>query len=145
MTKDAMNGDAKIEHLAERLGRAAAEQLDVQATAQRVIERLRETPRRRAIRIQPRWLRVAAAVVVLVGGGVVVGRMMSGNRSGVGGHAAHLVADDLNDLSADELRDVLASFDEIINSRSAATPDSGSDLHQLDAQQLREVLRSLEG
>ena len=139
-------GDARLESLARSLGASAAERLDVHATAQRVVGRLREQPKPQTSWIQPGWLRIAAMVVVLVGGGVVVGRVTSGPRGPqVPTHTAHYVADDLNDLSAAELRDVLTSFDEIISSDSAVVPDSSSDLRGLDARQLREVLRVLQG
>ena len=140
-----MNDDARIEQLAKRLGTEAAERLDVHATAQKVVARLREAPAQPTTWVQPAWLRLAAAVVVLVGGGVLVSRITPGHRHGASSHAAHYVADDLNDLSATELRDVLTSFDEIISTDSVVPSDSSNDLHQLDAQQLREVLRSLEG
>ena len=140
-----MNDDARIEQLAQRLGTEAAERLDVRATARKVVERLREAPAQRTTWVRPAWLRIAAAVVVLVGGGVLVGRLTTGHRPRVSEHAAHYVADDLSDLSATELRDVLTSFDQIISTDSVAPSDSSNDLHQLDAQQLREVLRTLEG
>ena len=72
-------------------------------------------------------------------------RLTPGRYSGIRAHAAaHLVADDLSDLSTDELRDVLGSFDQLIGD-SVAVPEGSTDLHELDAQQLRAVLRSLEG
>ena len=138
-------GDARLESLARRLGAAAAERLDVHATAQSVVERLREQPAPRASWMQPAWLRIAATVVVLVGAGVVWAQLTPGHSPPASGHVAHYVADDLNDLSADELRDVLTSFDQIISSDSAVVPDSSSDLRGLDPQQLREVLRALQG
>ena len=137
--------EERMEQLARRLGSRAAERLDVHATAQSVVERLREQPKPQTSWIQPAWLRIAAMVVVLVGTGVVVGRITPGRGPGAPGHTAHYVADDLNDLSADELRDMLTSFDEIISTDSAIVPDSSSDLRGLDAQQLREVLRALQG
>ena len=142
MSSDAMNGDARLEGLAKRLGHRAADRLDVEATARKVVERLREQPVRRIAWVQQTWLRIAAALVIVVGGAVVVRQnLVRGNSA----HAAHLIADDLNDLSADELRDVLATFDELISSDSVAVPEGSTDLHELDAQQLRAVLRSLEG
>src|ERR1051325_8053620 len=78
------------------------------------------------------------------GGWCVLRRLTPGPDSRVSQHA-HLVADDLGDLSTDELRDVLSSFDQIVSSDSVAVPDSTTDLRQLDPQQLRAVLRSLEG
>ena len=140
--------DERMEQLAKRLGARAAERLDVRATAQGVVERLRGAQpggEPRATWIQPAWLRIAATVVVLVGAGLVWSRVTPGRGPGVSNHVAHYVADDLNDLSADELRDVLTSFDQIISSDSAVVPDSSSDLRGLDAQQLREVLRVLQG
>ena len=138
-----MNSE-RLESLAKRLGTEAAARLDVEATARKVVERLREAPARRTVWVQQTWLRIAAALVIVLGGTVVVSRMIP-SRSGVGAHAAHLVADDLNDLSTDELRDVLTTFDEMIGTDSVAVPEGSTDLHELDAQQLRAVLRSLEG
>ena len=137
-----MNDDTRLEHLAKRLGNAAAARLDVEATARKVVERLREQPVRRTVWIQQTWLRVAAAFVIMLGGGMVVRQTLV--RSG-SAHAEHLVADDLNDLSTDELRDVLGAFDDLISTDSVAVPESSTDLRELDAQQLRAVLRSLEG
>ena len=145
MTRDNEERDVRLESLARRLGASAAERLDVRATAQSVVERLRERPAPRASWIQPAWLRIAATVVVLVGAGVVWTHVTPGHSPAASGHGAHYVADDLNDLSADELRDVLTSFDQIISSDSAVVPDSSSDLRGLDSQQLREVLRALQG
>jgi hypothetical protein len=142
----AMNGDERLENLAKRLGTAAAARLDVEATAQKVVARLREQPMRRIAWIQQTWLRIAAALVIVLGGAVVASRLTPVRRPGVSTHAvAHLVADDLNDLSTEELRDVLTSFDELISTDSVAVPEGSTDLHELDAQQLRAVLRSLEG
>jgi hypothetical protein len=137
--------DERLESLAKRLGHNAADRLDVDATARKVVERLREQPVRRIAWVQQTWLRIAAALVIVLGGTVVASRLTPGRRPGVSAHAAHLVADDLSDLSTGELRDVLASFDELISSDSVAVPEGSTDLHELDAQQLRAVLRSLEG
>src|SRR6267142_4421327 len=141
-----MNED-RLNQLARRLGANAAERLDVEATARQVVQRLREQPARRGgIWIQQTWVRIAATVVILVGGAAVaVSRLAPGRRPGVGPAHAHLVADDLRDLSAEELRDVLMSFDEIVASDSVVVPESGTDLNELDTQQLRALLRSPEG
>jgi len=136
--------DERLENLAKRLGSEAAARLDVDATARKVVERLRERPVRRLVWVQQTWLRIAAALVIVVGGAVVASRLPPVYRAS-NSHGAHFVADDLNDLSADELRDVLASFDELISSDRLAVPEGSTDLHELDAQQLRAVLRSLEG
>jgi hypothetical protein len=137
-----MNGDARLESIAKRLGSEAAARLDVAATARKVVERLREQPVRRIAWVQQTWLRIAAALVIVLGGAVAVRQGLVRSDAA---HTAHLVADDLSDLSTDELRDVLATFDELINRDSVAVPEGSTDLHELDAQQLRAVLRSLEG
>ena len=56
--------------------------------------------------------------------------------------ADHFVAEDLNDLSADDLRQLLATLDETLDADAAGDTDAG--LEGLDAQQLRELLRTLE-
>ena len=135
-----MNDDAKLHQAAQRLGAAAAEKLDVDRIAVRVIERLRSEPAaNRPAWLQPAWLRIAAAVVLLVGGGLVWQTVKSPAQS----HVAHYVTDDLSDLSADQLQDVLNTLDETLDLGSTTLPDS--DLEDLDAQQLQAVLRSLEG
>ena len=135
----------RLEQLAKRLGARAAEGLNVDATAQQVVERLREQPVRRTVWFHQTWVRIAAAVVLLAGGALIASRLTPGRPGVSPAHdVAHFVADDLSDLSTDELRAVLASFDEIVTD-SLAVPESSSDLRELDAQQLRAVLRSLEG
>ena len=131
--------DERLENLAKRLGTSAAARLDVEATARKVVERLREQPVRRIVWVQQTWLRIAAALVILLGGAMAV------RQSLIPAHTAHYVADDLSDLSADELRDVLTSLDALISTDSVAVPEGSTDLHELDAQQLRAVLRALEG
>jgi len=139
-----VNGDAKLEALAKRLGAVAAERLDVAATARKVVERLREAPARRTIWVQQTWMRIAAAVVIVIGGAAVATRLTPLHPAGGGAHGAHFIADDLSDLSADQLRDVLQGFDELVSGDSVVVPDS-TDLRELDPQQLRTMLRSLEG
>ena len=136
-----MNEDAKLHDAAKRLGVAAAEKLDVDRIAAVVVERLRSEPARaaHAAWIQPTWLRIAAAVLVLVGGGLVMRHVWSPTAT----HGAHFVTDDLTDLTADQLRDVLSTLDETLDLGSTTLPEA--DLEDLDAQQLQAVLRSLEG
>ena len=137
--------EGRLEQLAKQLGQKAADRLDVDATARKVVERLREQPARGTTWIHQSLLRIAAALVIVVGGAVIASRLTPGRRPGVSSaHIAHFVADDLNDFSTDELRDVLATFDELVSTDSITVPES-SDLHELDAQQLRAMLRSLEG
>jgi len=132
-----------LHELAQRLGSSAAERLDVEAMQHRVLAALRETPVRRRTWIEEHLLRIAAAVVILVGGGLAVRQILPRHQDVASGHTSHLVADDLSDLSTAELQDVLDHFDDMVGANTVV-PDS-SDLHQLDAQQLRTMLRSLEG
>jgi hypothetical protein len=128
-----MNED-KLTQAARQLGVRAAERLDVDATARKVIDRLREQPRR-TVWIQATWLRIAAALVIVVGGAYAARELRQSDAP----HVTHFIADDLQDLSADELRTLLASFDQII--ADSAAVDSTSDLQELDAQELRRLLR----
>ena len=128
-----MNED-KLMQAAQRLGARAAERLDVEATARKVVARLREAPVRRPVWVQATWLRIAAAIVVVAGGAVVLNRWPTDTDD----HVAHFIADDLRGLSDDELRTLLTSLDQIVDE---SAPDSTSDLQELDAQELRELLR----
>lgn len=124
-----------LEAMAGKIGDDAAARLDVERTAQGVVRRLREQPAA-ASRLSVTWLRIAAAVGVLVGGGIAV-------RTALRAPAApdHYVAEELGDLSADELRTLLSTLDETLTTPQA----DGVELEDLDAQQLREILRTLEG
>jgi hypothetical protein len=141
-----MNDDAKLEATAQRLGAQAAERLNVERTVAAVLERLRAEPlsESRWSWRQPSWLRIAAALAILVGGGVIGRRLLV--HPGTGGHTvAHFVSDDLSDLSADQLRDVLTTLDETLDLGKGSPTIPEADLEDLDAQQLRVVLRTLEG
>ncbi|MEX2155877.1 MAG: hypothetical protein WD773_03435 [Gemmatimonadales bacterium] len=136
-----MNDDTRLHDIAKRLGAQAAERLDVDKTARAVVERLREQPAARPSWVPAAWLRIAAALVILAGGALLA-RQLTPSRDE--GHAvAHLVTDDLRDLSADQLRQVLNTLDETLE--SGRTAPSDSTLDDLDEQLLRAVLRSLEG
>ena len=138
-----MNEDAMID-AAKRLGAGTAARLDVEATARKVVERLREQPARRPTWISVQWLRIAAALVLMMGGAYALHQVWPTRENA--GHGAHFVADDLNGLSTNELQDVLDRFDEMISGSGTAAPVEGSgDLRELDPQQLKRVLRSLEG
>jgi len=143
MIDDRMD-DAKLEALARRLGVGAAERLDIERVAGAVVERLRNEPKveRRGPSpwwLQPRWLRAAAVVVLMVGVGLVVrGLRHSGSR-----HTAHYIAEELQDLSSGQLREVLGTLDETLE--AASPPSSEDDLNDLTTEQLQALLRSLEG
>ena len=128
--------EEKLMQAAQQLGARAAERIDVEATARKVVERLREQPVHRTTWIQSTWLRIAATVVLVVGAGLGVKSLIRNPESRV---PAHLVADDLRDLSTDELRSLLTSFDQILD--ESVAPDSAADLPELDTQQLRALLR----
>ncbi len=131
--------DGRLRELAARLGAAAADRLDVERTARVVLERLRAEPEQRRWQwTQPTWLRVAAAMAVLVGAGVVVREVLRDR-----GAAAHYVVEELTDLSPDQLSEVLASLDHTLDlSGQAATSE---DIEELDAEQLGDVLQMLDG
>lgn len=136
-----MNGDADdgaLRALARRLGAGAAERLDVERTAATVVQRLREQPGTRRA-----WLRIAAAVAVLLGGGFVLRQVLTG--SDAPGQTAYFVADDIVDLTPEELREVLAAINDTTELEMPVPDALGGSLEQLDAQQLRAVLRTLEG
>lgn len=134
--------DATLYDAARRLGVTAAERLDVEATARAVLERLRSEPEAaRWSWMQPAWLRIAAAVVVLLGGALAVRTVIRGDATGH--DVAHFVTDDLRDLSAEQLAEVLSTLDQTLDVGGTTPPEAG--LEDLDAQQLRAMLRSLEG
>lgn len=135
--------ERELEALARRLGEREANAVNVERIVARVADRLRSgeevvTPGRFA---HVWWLRVAAALVLVVGTGVVTRSLMR-NPSLASSHAAHYVAEDLSDLSAEELRQLLNTLDETLDSASV-TPDA--ELEGMTEEQLRSVLRSLEG
>jgi len=129
-----MNED-KLTQAAQQLGARAAERLDVEATARTVVERLREQPLRRTTWVQATWLRIAAALVLVVGGAALLMPRAPSPQT----QAPHLIADDLRDLSTDELRTLLGSLDQIV--ADSVVADSTPDLWELDAQELRKLLR----
>jgi hypothetical protein len=137
-----VNEDAMIA-AAKRLGAGPADRLDVEAIARTVMQRLREQPAHRFAWIHVQWVRIAAALVIGLGGGFAMHEMWPVKETG--GHAAHFVADDLSGLSTDQLRDVLDRFDELVGATGTALPEGSGDLRELDEQQLRRVLRALEG
>ena len=133
----------ELEKLAQRLGARAAEQLDVERTAQAVVTRLREAPRVSVVTrlwMQSAWLKVA--VVLLLGTGAVTKALWRPQAlAPAGGEAA---AAGLNDLSTDQLQQLLEVVDTPADGAAPVYPPDAS-LDDLTAPQLRELLRSLEG
>ena len=143
MTDDPMD-DAKLEQLARGLGAGPAERLNVERVAGAVVERLRNEPEVErhgpsSWWMQHKWLRAAAVVVLMVGVGVVARELVKGGSD----HEAHYIAEDLQDLSANQLREVLSTLDETL--RAATPPSSEDDWNDLTTEQLQALLQSLEG
>src|SRR6266702_4780075 len=139
MKEDGTLHDAMLQDAARRLGAGAAERLDVERTAQAVVARLREerqAPRQRWARLPASWLRIAAALVLLAGAGLVARELR-----GPGG-APQVEAIDLGDLSPDQLRELLDAVDEPGAQEPVSAQDVG--LEDLTPQQLRTLLASLE-
>ena len=132
--------DVELERLARRLGSRAAERLDVEGTAAAVVARLRtERARQRPWWMQSGWLRAAAVALLVVGAGLVVRQRFLTHRA----PADHYVREELQDLSTDQLREVLGSLDRTLT--EAASEPADEDLNDLTTEQLRVLLQSLEG
>jgi hypothetical protein len=132
--------ELELERLAGRLGARAAERLDVERTTVAVVERLRSDRTDRGTRwISLVWLRAAALIVLMVGAGLVVKGRLTPRASA----ADHYVREELQDLSADQLREVLGSLDQTLNDGTLEPAED--DFGDLTAEQLRALLQSLEG
>jgi hypothetical protein len=133
--------DEELEKLAQRLGARAAERLDVATTAQAVVERLRAeraAGERVGIWLPRQWLRIAAALVIAVGGGAVAVRIMQPN-SGTPPSAPV----DLDGLSTDQLQQVLNGVEQ--SDGEVVLPAQDVSLEDLNTVELRALLESLEG
>ena len=130
--------DTRLRALAQLLGAEAAERLDVERTAQAVVRRLRDEPRAVHIRLLPAWLSLAATIVVLFGGAGLVWRSLRPD-----GSAPAPAGLDLNNLSADQLREVLNAVDQPLDVAPAGSGETGLD--DLTPRELRRLLRALEG
>lgn len=132
--------DVELERLARRLGSRAAERLDVEGTAAAVVVRLRtERTRQRPWWMQSGWLRAAAVLLLVVGAGLVVRQRFLVHRA----PADHYVREELQDLSTDQLREVLGNLDRTLTEATIEPADE--DLNDLTTEQLRVLLQSLEG
>jgi len=132
--------DDQLEKLAQRLGARAAERLDVEATAQAVIERLRAeraAGERIGLWLPRQWLRIAAALVIVVGGGAVALRIMGSRHQSSASAPA-----DLDGLSTDQLKQVLEGVGESGGEAVVSVQDVSLD--DLNTVQLRALLESLE-
>ena len=145
MNDDAPLDDGKLQEVARRLGARAADRLDVGRTAQAVVTRLRTEPRadiRVLGRIRPAWLRIAAALVLLVGAGVVALNVRVPLFTTP--VPAATASGELSELSGDELRAVLEAVGQAGGEQQEVSPQDLS-LEDLSAPQLRALLESLEG
>ena len=145
MNDDATLHDDKLREVARRLGARAADRLDVERTAQAVVERLRTEPRadvRVLGWIQPAWLRIAAVLLLLVGAGVVALNVRGPQPTTPLPPAS--AGGELSELSGDELRIVLAALEGPGAERQGVSPQDVA-LEDLSALELRALLESLEG
>ena len=123
--------------------RAAAElgsdvQVDVERVARRVVAQLRTTAVPAVWWQKASVLRVAAAVAILVTGGVLVDRIAENSAEDA---AASFLPVGLEELSTTGLNEVLDSLD-LFTPASELTPAS---LNDFDEEQLRELLIEMEG
>jgi hypothetical protein len=136
--------EQELEKLAQQLGAGAAERLDVEQTAQAVVRRLRAEPRVTGSPWRASgavWAKIAAALVLLVGAGLVTERLITP----VPGTAlVEPAIAGLSDLSTDQLKDLLQMLDQP-SERMAPVLSQEAGLDDLTAPQLVELLRSLEG
>jgi len=145
MNDDATLQDGKLQEIARRLGAGPAERLDVERAAQAVVTRLRTEPRaelRVLGWIRPAWLRIAAALVMVVGAGVVALNVRT--PSFTTSLPAVSTGGELSDLSGDELRAVLDELGQAGGEQQAVSAQDVG-LEDLSAPQLRALLESLEG
>jgi hypothetical protein len=134
--------EARLERLARGLGAGAAERLDVERTASAVLERLRHERTVRRLHVPaPRWWRIAAVVVVMLGAGLLVRNRFLPPQ---GGQTPQYLSEDLQGLSTEQLQQVLGTLDETLTD-STPLMRSDEDLNGMTTEQLRAVLRSLEG
>ncbi len=132
---DDMN-EQDIERAAAELGSDA--QIDVERVARRVVAELRTKVVPAVWWRKPSMLRAAAAVAILVTGGVLVDRLAE--NSAEDGAASPLPVG-LEELSTTGLNEVLDSLD-LFTPASELTPAS---LNDFDEVQLRELLVAMEG
>jgi len=131
--------DAQLRDLAQQLGVRAAERLDPEQTAQAVLRRLREPRQTPNTRWRPLWLSAAATVALLISGGLVWRSVRpAAPSSATAGQGL-----DLNDLSAEQLRDVLNAVEQPLDVDATGFLETGID--DLSPGELRTLLRALEG
>ena len=142
MNMDEELQDGRLRELARLLGAGAAEGLDVERTAQAVVTRLRQQPRVMLggwVWMQPAWLKIAAAIVLVLGAGVVTRGLL---RERVPTAVVAPLGEDLTDLTADQLRETVGALEQPFAEESPGALDAG--LESLNTIELRALLRTLE-
>src|SRR5437870_8218454 len=135
--------DGRLRELARLLGAGAAERLDVEPPAQAVCTRLRQQPRVTVggwVSTRVAWLNVAAAIVLVLGAGLVT-RGLLRERVPTAAVGAPL-GEDLSDLTADQLRETVGALEQPFAEESPGGLDAG--LESLNTAELRALLRTLE-
>jgi hypothetical protein len=138
-----MNGDAKLQELAQRLGTRAADRIDADRTAQAVLIRLREKPRRTLatwVWMQPGWLKIAAAALLLFGAGFVVRGVL--DQPAATSAVVAPLDEELRDLTAEQLREAMGSLEQPLSGDEAGLWEAS--LEGLNPDDLRALLRALE-
>lgn len=142
MNDDATLHDDELREAAQRLGARAAERLDVEHTVEAVVARLRVEPRRHTPTwIQPTWLRIAAALVIVAGAGAIA-RARWHERPPAAAAVVPL-DEDLSGLTVAELRETIGALDQPLGEETGSGAETG--LEGLGPDELRALLRSLEG
>ncbi len=128
--------ERRLEDVAKGLGADAAEAVDAEALAERVLTRLRVERARGWRRLRTAW-RVAAAIVVLAGAGLAIGRLVPGD----GAVARYPTPVELEDLGSAELADILDSLAADVPV-AELVPLAVADLNEAE---LELLLQSMEG
>lgn len=135
--------DRDLRDAARRLGARAAERLDVDGAAARVVARLQDERRAasRILGLPARAWRIAAAIVVIAGAGA----MWRARSRGAADVAVTIAppTSELDQLSADQLQELLPAVD-APDEGDAPTTVTGA-LQSLSADELERLLGSLEG
>ncbi len=127
--------DQQLERQAAQLGREASREIDPERVAERVLERLRREPHSRpGWWRRPGWLRIAAAVMLVVVGGVVTRSVMNQDQTAVGDLA---VLPELEVLTDGELVQVLDSLILDVSNYEVVMPGL-EDLNETELQTLLE-------
>lgn len=133
--------DPDLRELAQRAGAPASRRLNTDRVVERVLGRLRDEGAREAVVRPPsfrtRWLRIAAAIVLMVTGGVVARHVLTTDAT----QARFAVPLAWEELDADEWGEVLDSltYHAPVHDYIATTT-----LYDLTEEQLRELLSQME-